>query len=85
MAQVKTAVSIDEMLFGQAERAARELNLTRSGLYALALRDFLRRRAQERLTEELNAAYDGGIDPEDAAMLRGMRERQRRMAAEDPW
>ena len=85
MAQVKTAISLDETLFGQAEQAAHELNLTRSGLYALALQEFLRRRAQERLTEELNAAYDGTIDPEDAAMLRGMRKRQRRLAEEDPW
>ncbi len=83
MAQVKTTISIDETLFGQAEQAAQELNLTRTALYALALQDFLRRRSQERLTEELNAAYDGSIDPEDAAMMRGMRERQRRMAAED--
>ncbi len=85
MAQVKTAISIDEGLFGQAEQAAQDLNLSRSALYALALQEFLRRRSQERLTEELNAAYDGTIAPEDAAMLRGMRERQRRMAAEDPW
>ena len=85
MAQIKTAISIDETLFGQGEQVAQELNLSRSALYALALQEFLRRRAQERLTEELNAAYDGTIDPEDAAMLRGMRERQRRMAAEDPW
>ena len=42
-------------------------------------------RPHERLTEELNAVYDGTLDPEDAAMLRGMRERQHRMAAEDPW
>jgi hypothetical protein len=85
MAEVKTAISIDESLFKEAERTAQELNLTRSALYALAMQEFLRRCAQERLTEELNAVYDGTLDPEDAAMLRGMRERQRRMAAEDPW
>ena len=85
MTQVKTAISIDESLFAEAEQTAQELRLTRSAFYALALQEFLRRRAQERLTEELNAVYDGTLDPEDAAMLRGMQERQRRMAAEDPW
>ena len=85
MAEVKTAISIDESLFKEAERTAQELRVTRSALYALAMQEFLRRRDQERLTEELNAVCDGTLDPEDAAMLRGMRERQRRMAAEDPW
>ena len=85
MAQIKTAVSIDEALFGQAEAVAAELHLSRSGLYALALREFLRRRNQERLTAQLNAVYDGTPDPQDEAMFRGMRERQRRMAEDDPW
>ena len=85
MAQVQTAISIEKSLFEEAERTAQELRVTRSALYALAMQEFLRRRAQERLTEELNAVYDGTLDPEDAAMLRGMRERQHRMAAEDLW
>ena len=49
------------------------------------MQEFLRRCAQERLTKELNAVYDGTLDPEDAAMLRGMWKRQRRMVAEDLW
>lgn len=85
MAQVETAISIEESLFGQAERVAEELRLTRSALYSLALQEFLRQHAQERLIKELNVLYAGTLDPEDAAMLRGMRERQRRMAVEDPW
>ena len=85
MAQVKTAISIEESLFAEAEQTAQELRLTRSALGALAMQEFLRRRAQERLTEELNTVYDGTLDPEDATMLRGMRERQRRIAVEDPW
>ncbi len=85
MGQVKTAISIDESLFGQVEAAAQQLHMTRSAVYALALREFLRHRAQEQLTDELNAAYDGSVDPEDTAMLRGMRERQRQMSVEDPW
>jgi hypothetical protein len=42
MAQVKTAISIDETLFGQAEQAARELQMSRSALYGLAVQEFLR-------------------------------------------
>lgn len=85
MAQIKTAISIDERLFTQAEETARELNLTRSGLYARALAEFLRKRDQDRLTEQLNAVYDGTLDPEDEALLRKMQARRLRLAAEDPW
>ncbi len=85
MAQIKTAISIDEKLFADAERVAKELDLSRSGLYALALQEFLHRYAQDRLTEQLNTVYDDKPDPDDEALLRGMRERRRRLAAEDPW
>ncbi len=85
MAQVKTAVSIDETLYSAVEEAAAELQLTRSGLYALALREFLERRRGQQLTERFNAVYDGTIDPHDQTMMRGMRERQRRMTADDEW
>ncbi len=85
MAQIKTAVSIDETLFADAERTAAELQLSRSGLYALALKEFLERRESQRLLNELNAVYDGAPDPDTEALLRGMRERRKRLAVEDPW
>ena len=85
MAQIKTAVSIDETLFADAERVAAELHLSRSSLYALALKEFLERWESQRLLDELNAVYDGSPDPETEAVLRGMRERRKRLAAEDPW
>ena len=85
MVQIKTAISVDETLFADAERVAKELDLSRSGLYALALQEFLHRYAQDRLTEQLNTVYDEKADPDDEALLRSMRERRRRLAAEDPW
>ncbi len=85
MAQVKTAISIDETLFARAEQLAEAMKMSRSALYALALQGLLRERSQQQLTEELNTAYDGTVTDEDAAMLRGMREWQHRMADEDLW
>jgi len=85
MAQIKTAVSIDETLFADAERAAAELQLSRSGLYALALKEFLERQENRRLLNELNTVYDGSPDPDTEALLRGMRERRKRLAVEAPW
>lgn len=43
MPVVKTAVSLDNTLFQKAEKIATELELSRSGLYALAIEEFLER------------------------------------------
>ena len=69
---MKTAVSIPDDLFEQAERAAKETGRTRSGLYAEALRRFLRTMPDEEITARLNAVYardpDEGLDPVLAAL-----------------
>ncbi len=85
LTQIRASVSIDETLFADAERAAAELQLSRSGLYALALREFLERRESQRLLNELNAVYDGSPDPNTEALLQGMHGRRKRLAVEDPW
>jgi hypothetical protein len=70
---VKTAVSIPDDLFEQAERAAKETGRTRSGLYAEALRRFLRTMPDEEITARLNAVYakdpDEGLDPGLQALM----------------
>ena len=83
MAQVKTGISLDAELFEAAERLARELNLSRSALYARALEEFIERRRSSDLLDELNAAYGGPPEPEDEALLRGIRRTMRRVG--DPW
>ena len=85
MSQIKTAISIDETLFSNAERLAAELELSRSSLYALALKELLERRESQLLLDELNAAYGTPIDQEAEEALGAMRERRKRLAAEDPW
>ncbi len=53
----------------QADETARDLGLSRSGLIAEALRQYLWRRHQGRITEQLNDAYgDGGTPVERATM-----------------
>lgn len=83
MAQVKTAVSIDEMLFAKAESLAKDLQLSRSSLFARALREFIEREENQRMLDQLNAVYDGTLDPEDEALLRGMRRYHRQILARD--
>jgi predicted transcriptional regulator len=51
---MKTAISIPDDLFADAERLARELKKSRSRLYGDALREYLARHSSESITETLN-------------------------------
>ena len=72
MTNIKTAVSIQEPVFEQAEKLARELNLSRSSLYTLALEAFIERYQNKRLLREINAAYETD-DSEDIRLRRTRR------------
>ena len=85
MSTVKTAFSLDEALFERAERAAREMSVTRSRLYAEAIREYLERRRSRILFEQLNRAYSDGIDHEEHKVLRGIRRVRRRHEEAEPW
>ena len=59
---IKTAVSIDRELFSRGEMLAKELQLTRSGLIAQALEEFIAKRRNRNLLAKLNQVYAN--DPE---------------------
>ena len=70
---MKTAISIPEKIFEEAERAAKKLGVSRSELYAKAVLNFVERYRRENLTEKLNEVYSGNesiseLDPNLAAM-----------------
>lgn len=63
---MKTAVSIPNELFESADGLARRLGMTRSELYAKALREYLNEHRGEGITERLDEVYgaeEGGLDP----------------------
>jgi metal-responsive CopG/Arc/MetJ family transcriptional regulator len=55
---MKTAISIPDDVFEEAERLATELQTSRSQLYSRALREFVARHAPDRLTEAMNRVVD---------------------------
>ena len=83
MATVKTAISLDVDLFNQAEEAAQDMQLTRSRLIALALKDYLRRWENQRLLESINEAYADGPDEEERAWLRYGRRQMKRILEDE--
>ena len=80
----KTAISLPEPLLRQVEEIAREDNLSRSGVIALAVERFARERENARLLDRLNAVYAEGLDAEEAALLEAHR-RAYHPSAEDGW
>jgi len=84
MAHVKTAISLDKELFAQLESLAEEMKVSRSQLLGLALEDFLQRRHNQLLLEQLNVAYDDAPDPTEQTLLQSMRQTQRQLV-EGQW
>ncbi len=72
MAHVKTAISLDEELFREAEEWAGKLGISRSQLFARAVAEYVRQRENEELLRRLNEAHAGGLDEEDEEALRHM-------------
>ena len=62
---MKTAVSLPDPLFQQAERYARKNKQSRSALYAVALADYLARHDDDAVTAGLNSALEG-LPPHEA-------------------
>jgi metal-responsive CopG/Arc/MetJ family transcriptional regulator len=63
---MKTAISLPNDLFKEAEAAAKDLGLSRSKLVQTALEEFLKRRREEKITAALNrslAKHPDEIDP----------------------
>lgn len=55
---MKTAISIEERLLDEADRAARQMHLSRSRLFSLAIEDYLRRRRGQEILDQLNRVYE---------------------------
>jgi len=55
---MKTAVSIPDEVFEEAERLARRMKRSRSEVYSRALAEYVARHAPDRVTEAMDRALD---------------------------
>jgi metal-responsive CopG/Arc/MetJ family transcriptional regulator len=84
MGNIKTAVSIQENLFKEAEALARDMKLSRSGLFAHALEEFIRRQQNRQLLKRVNDAYSHEPGSAERNYLRKMRRKHRKLV-EGEW
>ena len=78
---MKTAVSLPDHLFRQAEAAARRLGVSRSQLYATAISEFLDHRQSDSVTQRLDEIYSRQPAKVDPAFHRA----QLRSVDKDRW
>jgi len=84
MGNIKTAISIQEALFKQADELARVMNISRSRLFVLAVEAFIQRYQNQKLLDEINSAYEGESDTAEEIRLRSMLRHQHQLV-EGEW
>lgn len=80
---MKTAISIQDEIFEAAEETARELRISRSELYARAVREFVARHARANVTGRLNRVH--GDNAQASALDTGLAEMQSRSLDSEKW
>jgi metal-responsive CopG/Arc/MetJ family transcriptional regulator len=78
---MKTAVSLPDDLFQQAEATARRLRVSRSQLYANAIAAFLKQQSGAAITERLNDLYSR----HPAKVESGLHSAQLKSLEKDAW
>jgi metal-responsive CopG/Arc/MetJ family transcriptional regulator len=83
-ATIKTAISIQKILFDQAEALAQQLNISRSHLFGIAIENFIKNYQSQALLDEINQAYDNQPDLIEQERLTKMRKQYRKLV-EGEW
>ncbi|MFC5581047.1 CopG family transcriptional regulator [Rhodanobacter terrae] len=65
---MKVAISLPDPVFSAAEKLAHRLRVSRSQLYAEAIEEYLGKRQDSMVTEQLNAVYTTVQEPVDSAL-----------------
>lgn len=65
---MKVAISLPDPVFSAADKLAARLRMSRSQLYAEAIREYLGKREEKQVTEQLNAVYAAAPDPVEPAL-----------------
>ncbi len=79
---MKTAISIPDDIFEEAERAAKRLGVSRSELFTQAVKSFLATRMERNVTESYNLAF-GHSEPDE--LERWRQETARRTLLSVEW
>jgi len=82
---VKTAISIQKELFQEVNKLAEELHVSRSRLFVLAVRDFIKKNENKKIISQINKAYGDYADSNEESLQNAMRQKQARNIEREPW
>ena len=82
---MKTAVSIPDRLFREAEKTASELGIPRSQLIARALEEFIEHHKRQGITERLNRVYSNDSNRPSKQELAAGLDALRSLTEDDTW
>ncbi len=81
---MKTAISIPDETFTQAERRASSLGISRSEFFTRAAQRYLDQFDEDTVTQQLNAVADA-LNEDSSTLAAVSAGRQRLSATEDEW
>jgi metal-responsive CopG/Arc/MetJ family transcriptional regulator len=82
---VKTAISLQKDLFKEVNTLARELHISRSKLFVLAVQDFIKKNQSRKLLAQINKAFDDQPDSEETEVQNKMRNKQLKRVEREEW
>ncbi len=85
MSGVKTAISLDEELFNKINKLANDLHISRSRLFTIAVKDYLKKQENQSLLAQLNEAYSDAPDDEEKKVSKSMRAKHSKIIKQESW
>jgi len=85
MPGVKTAISLEEKLFDQVNKLATDMHVSRSKLFTLAIKDYLKKQEGKKLLAQLNEVYRDSPSKEEEIISKAMHKKQRKIAEHESW
>ena len=82
---VKTAISVEESLFKEANELARKMKVSRSRLVSLALAEYVGRRRAQQLIQRINEANRDFPDEQDEAFFKLANASSAKLTENDEW
>ncbi|MCL1813547.1 MAG: ChpI protein [Treponema sp.] len=82
---MKTAISLPDVIYFEAEETAQNLGISRSALYLSALTDYLKRNNRKNITQKLNEVYNDDYYAEFEPIANAALESIRELTKNDTW